>query len=298
MNLEHDGWTPDGRGGGHLDKWYAAHEELARLPLDVLFCQERTHSAANGQHLMHVAERMLAMRGFLAPASPAESPNPCAVFVREDTFRVTGQWPQSANWWHAPCAVSVTYSEEPVRIQLASVHLSSRSAAQRKTETENIITWQQPQRALVVAGDFNSYSASGLETTPAPDWPNLPDQRHRAQRTLDGHTPDTVPDRILTSVGMADAAVLAARLGHAGALDPTASMIPGKWPRQGPAQRIDRQYVSGALAPALRSFEVVPLPGLSDHALTLSTWDPDLFLAGLHCHSSSDQRSGTGLDGA
>ncbi|TQF01978.1 endonuclease/exonuclease/phosphatase family protein [Kitasatospora acidiphila] len=291
LNLEHDGFTPHPRGGGHFDKWYAAHEFLSGLPLDALFRQEMTHTHEQGGRLLHEAERMLSMRGFLASATP-ESPNPTGLFVREDTFSVTGVWPQSTDWWHAPCAISVRYGGVDVPLQLASVHLSSRSPERRQIEARNMTTWQRRKLAVLTAGDFNSYSASGHEQGPFPDWPNLEDRGHQERRTRDGAHTDTEPDRILTAIGLADPAVHAAlQLGQADALTPTASMRPAVNRRQGPPQRIDRQYVSRALLPALKEFKVVPLPEWSDHAMTVSVWDAELFMAGLHRHPDYDYRT-------
>ncbi|MFE2726332.1 endonuclease/exonuclease/phosphatase family protein [Kitasatospora sp. NPDC059327] len=291
LNLGHDGYTRTPRGGGHFDRWYDAHEALSAYPFDVLFRQEMTHSAADGGRLLHEAERMLGMRGFLGPSAPAESPNPCGLFVREDTFRVTGVWPQEKDWWLPPCAVSVRYAEAGVPLQLASVHLSYRSPARRQIEAGNMTTWQRPNLAVLLGGDFNSYSGSGIEQQPFPDWPHIPDRTHQEHRTRAGSVTDTEPDRILTAAGIDDVALHAAtRLGQADALAPTASQDPATNQRQGPAQRIDFQRASRALLPALTGFHVVPLPGLSDHPLTISVWDADAFIAGLEEHAGFDYR--------
>ncbi|MFF2041870.1 endonuclease/exonuclease/phosphatase family protein [Kitasatospora sp. NPDC058170] len=291
FNLGHDGFTRNPRGGGHFDRWHAAHEVLSGFPLDVLFRQEMSHSAADGSRLLHEAERTLGMRGFLAPSAPSESPNFTGLFVREDTFRVTGVWPQEKDWWLPPCVVSVRYAETGVPLQLASVHLSYRSPQRRQIEADNITTWHRPNLAVLVGGDFNSYSGSGVEQQPFPDWPNLLDRTHQEHRTRGGRLTDTEPDRILTAVGIDDIALHAAtRLGQADALAATSSMDPATRKRQGPAQRIDFQRASRVLLPALRDFRVVPLPDLSDHPLTISVWDADAFIAGLEKHCTFDYR--------
>ncbi|MFJ5071543.1 endonuclease/exonuclease/phosphatase family protein [Kitasatospora sp. NPDC088556] len=280
FNLEHDGITKNPRGGGHFDKWWAAHEVLAKYPFDVLFRQEMSHSGADGGRLLYEAERLLGMRGFLAPASPAESYNPPGLFVREDTFRVTGVWPQEKEWWLPPCVVSVKHGESGVPLQLASVHLSPRSPERRQMEARSITTWHRP--AVLLGGDFNSYSRSGQELQPFPDWPNVVDRSHQEHRTRGGGESDTEPDRILTAVGIDDIALhAAARLGQADALAPTASQYPAVARRQGHPQRIDFQRASRVLLPALRKFEVIPLPEVSDHPLTISVWDTDAFMSGL-----------------
>ncbi|MEV7937182.1 hypothetical protein AB0O82_13680 [Kitasatospora sp. NPDC088264] len=292
-NVEHDGWTSDGRGGGHLDKWYAAHEELGKIPFDILFRQEMTHSRENGKRLLFEAERMLAMRGFLAPSETKESPNPPGIFIRPDTFRVIGEWPQENDWWHAPCAIQVKFAEHSTPIHRASVHLGSRAPERRQIEARSITTWNRRNLAVIMGGDFNSYSNSGIELQAFPSWPDLLDRGHQEHRTRGGVETDTEPDRILTAVGLDDVAVHAARhLGQLDALAPTASLHPEITRRQGPRQRIDQQRVSRALLPALRSFTVVPLP-FSDHALTYSVWDSDELLAGLERHPTFDYRHST-----
>ncbi|WP_329486670.1 endonuclease/exonuclease/phosphatase family protein [Kitasatospora sp. NBC_01246] len=292
FNLDHDGFTKSPRGGGHFDKWHEAHEILSSsYSFDVLFRQEMSHSAADGGRLLHEAERMLGMRGFMAPSAPAESHNPTGLFIREDTFRVTGVWPQEKDWWLPPCVVSTRYAETGVPLQLASVHLGYRSPARRQIEADNMTTWQRPDLAVLLGGDFNSYSGSDREQQPFPDWPNLLDRAHQEHRTRSGSVTDTEPDRILTAVGIDDVALHAAtHLGQADALAATASMDPATRKRQGPAQRIDFQRASRVLLPALRDFRVVPLPDLSDHPLTISVWDADAFITGLEKHRTFDYR--------
>ncbi|MFJ9841771.1 hypothetical protein ACIRYZ_15120 [Kitasatospora sp. NPDC101155] len=291
FNLDHDGFTKHPRGGGHFDKWYAAHEVLAKYPFDVLFRQEMSHSRAEGGRLLHEAEHMLGMRGFLAPPAPPESDNPPGMFIRPDTFRVTGVWPQEKEWWLPPCAVSVKHGESGVPLQLASVHLSFRSPERRRIEAGNIATWHRPDRAVLLGGDFNSYSASGQEQQPFPDWPTILDRTHQEHRTRGGNESDTKPDRALTRVGIDDVALHAAtHLGQADALVPTASQYPHVAGRQGPRQRIDFQRASRVLLPALREFKVIPLPGLSDHPLLVSVWDEEAFMTGLANQQEFDYR--------
>lgn len=153
-------------------------------------------------------------------------------------------------------------------------------------------TWQRPGLALLLGGDFNSYSRSGLEHQPFPDWDEMQDRCHTEHRTRGGVETDTEPDRILTGVGIDDLAVHAAkRLGQHEALAPTASLYPKTNQRQGPPQRIDQQRASRSLLPALRSFKVLPMPEFSDHALTLSVWDEDALLHGLYRHTKFDYRT-------
>ncbi|MFD8703642.1 endonuclease/exonuclease/phosphatase family protein [Kitasatospora sp. NPDC059648] len=250
-----------------------------------------SHSRAGGGRLLHEAERMLGMRAFLAPTAPPESDNPPGLFVREDTFRVTGVWPQEKEWWLPPCVVSVKHGETGVPLQLASVHLSFRLPGRRRMEAGNIATWHRPDRAVLLGGDFNSYSASGQEQQPFPDWPNILDRTHQEHRTRGGSESDTEPDRALTRVGIDDVALHAAtRLGQADALAPTASQYPHVNLRQGPPQRIDFQRASRVLLPTLREFKVIPLPELSDHPLLVSVWDEEAFMTGLARQPEFDYR--------
>ncbi|MET8628596.1 hypothetical protein ABZW30_33460 [Kitasatospora sp. NPDC004669] len=177
-------------------------------------------------------------------------------------------------------------------LQLASVHLSFRSPARRQIEAGNIATWHRRDRAVLLGADFNSYSASGQEQQPFPDWPTIPDRTHQEHRTRGGNESDTEPDRALTRVGIDDVALHAAtHLGQADALVPTASQYPGVALRQGPPQRIDFQRASRVLLPALVEFKVIPLPGLSDHPLLVSVWDEEAFMTGLARHPDFDYRS-------
>ncbi|MFJ9523129.1 endonuclease/exonuclease/phosphatase family protein [Kitasatospora sp. NPDC101801] len=272
-NIEHDGWESDGRGGGNLNRWYAAHEFLAGLgPFAAVARQEMTHSLTwRGRMAWQAGSALGGLIPFVHPTPTPASRNPTGLLLDTREFWPVGEWPENKNWWHGPTAVEVRLAgtaPDAATLVLGSVHLSSRSPHTREVEADMITGWMEGRRAVLVTGDMNSYSAQdeGL-----PNFDTVIDRPFTAHRTLDGRTPHTVPDEILRRAGLVDLARYAAeQLGQPEALAPTGSM---RRPDQGGGQRIDRAYLNERLAPALRSFEVHTDLSLSDHSLLVMTFD-------------------------
>jgi hypothetical protein len=91
---------------------------------------------------------------------------------------------------------------------------------------------------------------------------------------------DTLPDQILRADDfMEDAArYVASVLGDRSALAATTYATT----THGPATRVDRICLSTELLDSVRSFEVVPVPGLSDHHITVLRIDPARLVELLH----------------
>ncbi len=282
-NLEHDGWTSDGRGGGNLDRWYAAHQWLATLgPFDAFARQEMTHSLNWRRRMAWQAGAVLGgMIPFVHSDPTPASRNPTGLFLDASTFWPIGEWPEDKGWWHGPTAVETRLHgthPDAATLTLASVHLCSRSPRIRETEAELVTGWTDRRRALLVTGDMNSYSGQDKELT---DFTSnaVSDLPFITHRTADGRTPHTTPDERLRTAGLIDLARYAAdHLGQDEATAPTGSM---RRPDQGGGQRIDRAYLTAELAPALVSFEVHTRLDLSDHSLLLMRFDRETLFEGL-----------------
>ncbi|MFJ8043809.1 hypothetical protein ACIRBX_25235 [Kitasatospora sp. NPDC096147] len=272
-NIEHDGWQSDGKGGGSLDRWYAAHEFLAGLgPFAAVARQEMTHSLNwRGRMAWQAGDALGRLIPFVQSNPVPASRNPTGLLLDTKVFWPVGEWPEDKGWWHGPTAVEVRLTgaaQDAGTLVLGSVHLCSRSARIREDEADLASGWAEGRRAVLVSGDMNSYSAldEGL-----PDFSKVTDLPFVAHRTVDGRTPHTEPDKILRRAGLVDLAHYAAEhLAQPEALAPTGSM---RRPEQGGGQRIDRAYLSAQLVPALRSFEVHTNLDLSDHSLLIMRFD-------------------------
>ncbi|KQV12037.1 MULTISPECIES: hypothetical protein [unclassified Kitasatospora] len=196
-NIEHNGGESDGKGGGSVERRYAAYEWLAGLgPFDV-FAQEMTHADRfRGRLRWEGARRLGGLPPFVNPGPTPASPNPPGLMLNSDSFWPTGVWPESKGWWHGPCAVDtrmVAEVEAAASLTIASVHLCSRSPRFREVEANLITGWMAANRAVLVMGDMNSYSGQDAGIT---DFGHVEDLPFREHRTMDGTTPHTEPDRI------------------------------------------------------------------------------------------------------
>jgi hypothetical protein len=277
-NLEHDGGP-----GRRPSAWYDWHDYVAEtVRPDLLLRQECTHSHADGGNRLHQAEDLLGgMRGYLAPATP-ESPNPVGVFVNPDKITVRHVYPQVTGFWHPAMVLGIGFygvDTGDTTLWAASWHLCGFDPGTRAFETRRMGHFTRPGHVLIGGGDCNSYPVhTPAEHQELPDWSTTRDRTHHVNRSwrLD-ESSDTVPDRVLTALGMKDAARWHAEHGHLDATRPTASLHKGTNERQGPRQRIDRLYLTDVIAPAIVDVTVhdsEQVAEWTDHALvsvTLST---------------------------
>ncbi|GAA2842160.1 hypothetical protein ACFQ0M_47895 [Kitasatospora aburaviensis] len=284
LNLEHDGWTSDGRLGGNFDRWYDTYEYLAaeHPDIDILFRQEMTHSGDGGQYLLGEAERITGLRGFIAAATNRDSPNPPGVAFNPDRFRFAGQYQVTSGWQHPPCVVKVALREvENVTLQLVSFHLAYNDPPSRAKEARALAGWTNPQRPVIAAGDRNSYG-----DTEQVDMSGCRDPAHVQHRTTDGSTPDREPHRILSNGGFTALLQHAHTLGIDEAAAGTASMYERVQARQGPPRQVDERYASGTIHRSIRGARVIRLP-TTDHALCIVESDDEAFAEELDNHSQA-----------
>jgi endonuclease/exonuclease/phosphatase family metal-dependent hydrolase len=181
---------------------------LASLSPTVVGLQECRHWDRENFRALHLAERLLGMRGFLAPS--AHGGHHLAVFIREDAgLRVTEQRHEHGNeWWHGVACVLVEAEGFPQRFQLASCHLAPSSPVRRLAEAEAfaLVTGRGP---LIAGGDWNALPAGD------PEPPGPVSGKHR--RKLDRRPAEALEELGLLDVG-ACAQDTTPTVGHASSL--------------------------------------------------------------------------------
>ncbi|MFD0572513.1 hypothetical protein ACFQ0T_29090 [Kitasatospora gansuensis] len=103
-NIEHDGWESDGRGGGNLDRWYAAHEFLAGFgPFAAVARQEMTHSLNwRGRMAWQAGGALGGLIPFVHPTPTPASRNPTGLLLDTRAFWPVGEWPEDKTGGTAP----------------------------------------------------------------------------------------------------------------------------------------------------------------------------------------------------
>lgn len=193
------------------------------------------------------AERLLGMRGFLAPS--AHHGCHLAVFVREGAgLRVVEPRHEQGNeWWHAVACVLVEAEGFPRPLQLASCHLAPSSPERRLAEAEAFALVEE-RGTLIAGGDWNALPAGD----PEPPGP----VRGKHRRKLDRRAAEALEELGLLDVGshVQDAT---ATVGHD-------SVLP---------YRCDRVYTS--LPPEMITrYEVITnADAESDHRLVVTEFD-------------------------
>jgi endonuclease/exonuclease/phosphatase family metal-dependent hydrolase len=126
---------------------------------------------------LHLAERLLGMRGFLAQS--AHHGCHLAIFIREDAgLRVTEQRHEHGDeWWHGVACILVEAEGFPQPLQLASCHLAPSSPERRLAEAEAfaLVAKRGP---LIAGGDWNALPASD----PEPPGPVSGEHRRKLDR--------------------------------------------------------------------------------------------------------------------
>lgn len=196
---------------------------------------------------LHLAERLLGMRGFLAQS--AHHGCHLAIFIREDAgLRVTEQRHEHGDeWWHGVACILVEAEGFPQPLQLASCHLAPSSPERRLAEAEAFAL--VAKRGLLIAGgDWNALPASD----PEPPGPVSGEHRRKLDRRA---------AQALEELGLLDVAA------HARDTTPTvghASKLP---------YRCDRIYTT--LPPeAITSYQVITTADdESDHRPVIAEFD-------------------------
>jgi endonuclease/exonuclease/phosphatase family metal-dependent hydrolase len=172
------------------------HRQLAMLAAagaDAWMLQECKWWSADGHAALHLAERMLGMRGFLVPSGH----HGCdvAVMVREPGgIRVTRQCHEAgAPYWHAVARVAAEYRGVP--LYLASAHFAPASPLVRLMEAEAFALVTKARGGwLVAGGDWNLIPASD----PGP--PAGASDADRLRRRVDGLAAQALAEPGLTDV--------------------------------------------------------------------------------------------------
>ena len=184
------------RDGGGDDRRLARQLDLlARLNPSVLALQECKWWDRNGCRLLHRAERVLRMRGFLAQSNH----HGCHIglFVRESACtRVTGWYPdRAAPYWHALARLVTEVDGYRRPLHIVGAHLAPSSPAIRLAEAETFSLLTGPGHDVIALGDFNAIPATG----PDPELGGVP--RIKARRKLDRRPAQAIEDAGFTDAG-------------------------------------------------------------------------------------------------
>lgn len=275
-NIEHNGIDRD----GNRHRRELALDIMAAYQPHIVLRQELTGADARGSaELYKESVRLGGLVPFMAPPT-TESPNATGVMIDPRLFDIDAYHPHVTKMWHPVCNPVVRLRGARRSLSLASVHLCSYDGHTRATEAKRLTILGDHGRTALFGGDFNSYPhRTADELTHPPDWDAVSNPVHYEHRTVErsgARVPDTVPDEILaggnriftdlahhaaTALGQHQAVAATAHLGRADL---------------GLLQRIDRIYCSPALAPALKTFDVIASDAVraaSDHALLYATFD-------------------------
>lgn len=223
---------------------------LAGLDLDVAALQECTGWDRDYYRVLHLAEGMLGMRGFLAESSHGDCH--VGVFVRESPgLRVTGQrHDRQPPLWHALACVTIVTAGCPGPLLLASAHLAPSSPVLRLAEAESLALLPK-HGPVVMAGDWNAAPATVAH-------PVSQTRSPRDRRKLDRRAAQAIEDAGFLDTGtlMGDTTPT---VGHLG----TGQI----------AYRCDRIYTT--LPPAtVTGHQVITMPEPdSDHRPVVATFD-------------------------
>jgi endonuclease/exonuclease/phosphatase family metal-dependent hydrolase len=243
-------------GPGDASRLIRQLARLAALRPDAVMIQEAKHWLRDGATGLHLAERTLGMRGYLAPASRHDCH--LVVFVRAGDIQVIRERHEQGHpFWHAQARVVCRVAGLDDPLTLASAHFSPFAPGVRVEEvgasTDLAKGW------AVLAGDFND---PGLFDEPA-DWDALPGYKvvRHARSDVAGWPQDDRAARVLDRAGFVDVAEHLARQGRPATRAPTAGFGAGSLPI-----RCDRIYVTQPLVPAVVDYGVIRT-GDSDHHL-------------------------------
>ncbi|MEU5978414.1 endonuclease/exonuclease/phosphatase family protein [Streptomyces sp. NPDC047315] len=267
FNLEHDG-GPDQENGDFPQAWHDAHNAMAAHNPDILLRQETTYSRENDCRRLKAAGDALDMRGFLGQKGSGR--NPTGLFIQKsgvviDVPAEAFEAPCHHPWRTPPTRARVHLPEVPeTPIDIMSWHFAFTGPVGRSLEIEQVVGVVDKVKKghfFIGGGDCND---SALDDSPI-HWDTTTDGPHVVHRTLllpDGsRVTSNIIDRQLTTAGLVDPARY---IGTPAALAPTGGR--SKAARgQGGHQRIDRIYITQALATVIEDFTVIDTTGYSDH---------------------------------
>jgi exodeoxyribonuclease-3 len=220
---------------------------MAGLEPSVVAFQECKHWDGDDYGTFHTAERLLGMRGLLAPS--AHHGCHLAIFIREDAgLRVVRQRNEHGDeWWHGIACMMVEAEGFPWPLQLASCHLAP-SSPERRLEEAQAFALVAKRGTLIAGGDWNALPASD----PEPPGPVTGEHRRKLDRRA---------AQALEELGLTDAGA------HMGDATPTvghASKLP---------YRCDRIYTS-LPAEAITAYQVITTADdESDHRPVIAELD-------------------------
>lgn len=222
---------------------------LAGLEPGALMLQECKHWRRGHLRVLHMAEHILGMRGFLVRSN--HSGCHLGLFIREAAgLRVTAQrHDRQRPYWHAIACIVVETDGYPRPLHLVSAHFAPASPAIRLAEAEAFqLVAQNSRGPVIAAGDWNAMPAG--DPDPPPDVAGGP----LAWRVLDRSAAAALED-----AGFLDAGA------SAGDTTPTVqSPLP---------YRCDRIYTTLPAA-ALAGYRVITgADADSDHRPVLATFD-------------------------
>jgi endonuclease/exonuclease/phosphatase family metal-dependent hydrolase len=232
-------------------------KRLADLDLDAVSIQEGKYWLRDGSRALHLAEKVLGMRGYLAPA-PRHDCN-LVVFVRphRGVKVVQERHELHAPFWHSQARVECQVEGIEAPVILASTHFAPFNPAIREEEAR--ASSDLANGWAVLAGDFND---PGLGDPPV-DWESLP-----GYKTVRHGPDDQAAARVLQQAGLIDvAAFLSDQRNEAALRAPTAGFGHHSTPI-----RCDRILVSTPLVPAIANYWRVTQDD-SDHHLIVAELD-------------------------
>ncbi|RCG19062.1 hypothetical protein DQ384_38710 [Sphaerisporangium album] len=226
---------------------------LAGLVADVILIQEAKHWLLNGAHGLHLAERTLDMRGYVARADRHD----CHLVVlirpgrRLEVLRERHE--RHPPFWHAQARVECRMAGLDRPLIIASAHFAPFNPAIREEEAR--ASSDLAKGWAVLGGDFND---PGLGD-PAVDWRALPGYKQVR------HGPDDrAAARSLQQAGFVDVAgFLSDQRNIPGLRAPTAGFGQDSTPI-----RCDRIYVSKPLEPAITDYLMVEQNDSDHHLIT------------------------------
>jgi len=234
---------------------------------DIFLMQEARGYADDGQRRLFELEARLGMRGFLALAP--RTGQHVAIFLRAP-LSATRFDADSATFHHALATLTVRLPDHQRPLTLLSAHLCPNGPEIRRREAETLAVLADPERLLLLAGDFNTLSPHDPE--PA-GFAALPAQHRARYASADGLTVDR---QVLSRLEMAGWVDIGHLLGHTGEPTvPTASFTGSEFA----SMRCDYVLTSRLLAGYARDYQVLRTAATdtaSDHFPVLATFEiPD-----------------------
>lgn len=142
--------------------------------------QESTHWDRDGQRLLHQAEQMLGMRGFLVQSH--HHGGHLAVLIRESAGIPVARQRHDRAWpyWRALAHLEVHVDGYLRPLHLLNAHLAPASPTIRLAEAETLALVAKDGRDVIAVGDWNAAPATSED--PRPPVPPSPRVRRKQDR--------------------------------------------------------------------------------------------------------------------